>query len=73
LKRCEDCQRTFKIKEKICIIISVGTTVNTKRKRNALQNYKNAEMLLWKSQCEKVFLNIYYLLRQTGDIATPCL
>lgn len=33
LKRCRDSQRAFKIKEKICIIISLGTTVNTEKEQ----------------------------------------
>lgn len=42
-----DCQRVFKIKEKICIIISLGTTVNTERKRNVPVQYnRKAEILV---------------------------
>ena len=54
-----DCQRIFKINKKICKIISLGTTVNTERKRNVpKQDNKNAEILVWTNIPEKKLLQI---------------
>lgn len=55
----------------MCIIISLSTTVNSERKRNALQDYKKAEILVWKNFSEKKLLQIYITFRGRGGIIIP--
>lgn len=57
-------------RQKICIIISLGSRVNTARKRNAPvqdneKKKRNAEMLVWKNLPEKSFYK--YILTNSAD------
>lgn len=65
MKRYGNRQKTSEIKEKICIVVALGTIVNTKRKGNALQDYKKAVILVWKDQPEKKFSK--YILSLGAD------
>lgn len=68
-----DCQTTLKTEEKICIAMCLGTTVNTRRKRSVLQDYKNLRYWLRQNTLKRSFINIHYLSRQTGSTVTPSL
>lgn len=60
MKRYGDCQRTLKIKEKICIAVSLGTTVNTKRKRSVPWDHKKLRYWLRQKSLRRSFINIHF-------------